>query len=72
MATIPLAEIRKAFADLMDQYPPVLNVEQAAKLSHLAPSTLHRKVSEGCFVKSVRRGKPLRFWRDLFVQEIMK
>ncbi len=72
MADISLVEIRRAFQEQNDQYPPVLSLEQAAKLSFLAPSTLQRKVSEGCFAKSVRRGKPLRFWRDLFVQEIMK
>lgn len=72
MASIPLAEIRHSFEGLSDKYPPVLSLEQAAELAKLAPSTLKRKVSEGCFMTSVSPGKPLRFWRDRFVQDIMK
>lgn len=71
-ATIPLAEIRHSFEGLADKYPPVLDVHQAAELAKLAPGTLKRKVSEGCFKNCVSPGKPLRFWRDRFVQEIMK
>lgn len=72
MAHVPLAEIRKSFEGLADRYPPVLSLEQAAELSRLSPATLKRKASEGCFSNCVRRGKPLRFWRDRFVQEIIK
>jgi hypothetical protein len=33
--------------------------------------TFYKKVSEGEFKHSVKRGKPLLFWRDRFVQEVM-
>ena len=72
MADIPLSEISHAFGSMTDKYPPILNLKQAAELANLAPSTLKRKVSEGHFKQSVSPGKPLRFWRDRFVREIMR
>jgi hypothetical protein len=71
-AELAMADIRKAFENLNGDCPPVLSLEQAAKIANLAPSTLKRKVSERSFKKSVKRGKPLLFWRDLFVKELMK
>ena len=67
---ITLREVSEAYARC-DQYPPMLSLSQAADLAHLAPSTLKRKVSEGCFKGCVSRGKPLRIWRDRFVLELM-
>ncbi len=55
-ADISLPDIRKTFESLNENYPPVLSLDQAAKLAHLAPSTLKRKVSEGHFKESVKRG----------------
>jgi predicted DNA-binding transcriptional regulator AlpA len=72
MAELTLAEIRRAFEPVADKYPPVLSLEQAAEIAGLAPSTMQRLVSEGQFKNSVKRGKPLRFWRDRFVQEAMR
>ena len=72
MAHLSLAEIRKSFESCKDEYPPILSLKQAAKLAGLAPSTLKRKVSEGAFSKSAKRKRPLLFWRDLFVQELMR
>ena len=54
------------------RFPPILSLEQAAKLAHLAPATIKRLASEGCFRHSVRRGKPIAFWRDRFVVEVME
>ena len=71
-AEVSLPDIRKAFENIGEDYPPVLSLGQAAKLAHLASSTLKRKVSEGCFKESVKRGKPLLFWRDKFVKELLK
>jgi len=71
-ADVPLADIRKAFENNGEDFPAVLSLVQAAKLSHLAPSTLKRKVSEGHFKESAKRGKPLLFWRDKFVKELLK
>ena len=52
--------------------PPVLTPTEAAALLRLKVSTLYRHVSEGRYGSSVRRGKPLRFWRDRLVQEFMQ
>jgi hypothetical protein len=54
------------------RFPPILSLEQAAQLAHLAPGTLKRLVCEGFFCNSVRRGKPLAFWRNRFVAETME
>ena len=64
-------EVQHAFGK-DPQFPPILSLEQAAALAHLAPSTVKRLVSEGCFSHSARRGKPLVFWRDRFVVEAME
>ncbi len=71
-ADVPLIDIRRAFEGLHEPYPPVLSLAQAAKLANVTPATLKRKVSEGCFRKSVKRGRPLLFWRDMFVKELLK
>lgn len=53
------------------KYRPILSLEEAAELAGLKPSTLKRKVSEGEFTGSVKRRKPLRFWRNRFVLQVM-
>ena len=69
----PLAHSEVAAAFRNDtQFPPLLSLEQAAQLAHFAPSTIKRLVSEGYFSNSVRRGKPIAFWRDRFVVEVME
>jgi hypothetical protein len=60
-------ELDAALKDL----PPVLLPEEAAGLLRLKVSTLYRHVSEGRYGGAVKRGKPLRFWRDRLVQEFM-
>ena len=69
----PLAhnEIVAAFKN-DTQFPPLLSLNQAAQLAHFAPSTIKRLVSEGYFSNSVRRGKPIAFWRDRFIVEVME
>lgn len=64
--TIP--EIEAALAAT----PPILTPQEAAGLLRLKISTLYRHVSEGRYGGAVRRGKPLRFWRDRLVQEFMQ
>jgi hypothetical protein len=54
------------------RFPPLLSLDQAAQLAHFAPSTIKRLASEGHFCNSARRGKPMAFWRDRFVVEIME
>jgi hypothetical protein len=68
---LTLADIRQAFAAPAD-VPPILSLSEAADLVKLRPQTLKRKISEGLYAKSVVRGKPLRFWRDRLVGEVMR
>lgn len=64
-------EVEAAFRN-DKQFPPLLSLDQASRLSHFAPSTIKRLASEGFFRNSVRRGKPIAFWRDRFVVEVME
>jgi hypothetical protein len=68
---LTLKEVQSAFAPLADRYGPILYLHQASELSGYSPATLKKKLSEGAFRNSVARGKPLRFWRDRFVLELM-
>ena len=56
----------------LSEYPPILTPEEAAQLLQLKQSTLYRHVSEGKYHKAVKRGKPLRFWRDRLIQDFMQ
>ena len=55
----------------LENYPPILTPEDAAKLLQLKVSTLYRHLSEGKYRKAVKRGKPIRFWRDRLIQDFM-
>jgi len=70
MATITREQARVA-AETAD-LPLVLTLEEAAAIARRAPGTLKRLVSEGRFPKSAKRGKPLLFWRDAFLIELMR
>jgi hypothetical protein len=52
--------------------PPILTPEEAAGLLRLKLSTLYRHACEGRYSGAVKRGKPLRFWRDRLIQEFMR
>ncbi len=52
--------------------PPILTPQEAADLLRIKVSTLYRHVSEGRYHPAVKRGKPLRFWRDRLLQEFMR
>lgn len=67
---LTVRDIQAAFA-VPSTYPPILSLTEAAGLVKLRPQTLKRKVSEGLFASCVVRGKPLRFWRDRLVAEVM-
>ncbi|MBP7052817.1 MAG: helix-turn-helix domain-containing protein [Phycisphaerae bacterium] len=56
----------------LSSIPPVLTPEEAARLLRVKISTLYRHVSEGRYRAAVKRGKPLRFWRDRLIQEFME
>jgi hypothetical protein len=68
---LTMQEVQMAFA-APAVVPPILSLSEAADLVKLRPQTLKRKVSEGLYSKSVVRGKPLRFWRDRLVVEVMQ
>ncbi len=69
---------RKLTADEIGQavgvveFPPILTPEEAARLLRIKVSTLYRHVSEGRYGGAVKRGKPLRFWRDRLIQGFMR
>lgn len=65
---LSIPEIETALATI----PVILTPQEAAGLLRLKLSTLYRHVSEGRYGSAVRRGKPLRFWRDRLVQEFMR
>jgi hypothetical protein len=68
---LTLAEVREAYEPLGEKYPPLLDLKRAAEISRYTESTLKKKLSEGAFRDSVSRGKPLLFWRDRFVMDLM-
>ena len=55
----------------LNEYPPILTPEEAAKILQLKLSTLYRHISEGKYNSAVKRGKPIRFWRDRLIQDFM-
>jgi predicted site-specific integrase-resolvase len=52
--------------------PPILTPREAADLLRIKVSTLYRHSCEGRYSGAVKRGKPLRFWRDRLIQEFMR
>jgi len=61
-------EIRDALRD----YPPVMGLQAASRLTGLAPSTLYHWVSTGKLRACVKRGRPLLFFRDRLVREVFR
>ena len=55
----------------LHRYPPIMTLTEASELLQLKISTLYRHISEGKYNKAVKRGKPVRFWRDRLIQEFM-
>ena len=64
----------KEISDALDgsDWPPILTIEEASDLLRLKRSTLYRHISEGRYASAVKRGKPVRFWRDRLIQEFMR
>lgn len=67
---IPLHEARAMAEEY--ELPPIITLDEAAKVARRSPFTVKRLVSEGRFPKSAKPGKPLLFLRDRFIQELMK
>ena len=55
----------------LNKYPPIMTLDEVGELLQLKVSTLYRHISEGRYHKAVKRGKPVRFWRDRLIQEFM-
>ncbi|MFN3165778.1 MAG: helix-turn-helix domain-containing protein [Phycisphaeraceae bacterium] len=51
-----------------DRFPPILTPDQVAELLQVSRHTVYRWSSEGRFKHAIRRGRPLRFFRDRLVQ----
>src|SRR4051812_13279257 len=60
----------RELAEIRALYGPFLSLEQAAKIAGIAPITLKKQVSEGRYANCVKRGKPIRFLTERFVQEL--
>jgi hypothetical protein len=70
---ISTEEIVNAFADqaIAQQFPPVLNVDLAAKLLTVSPKTVYGWHGDGRLTAAVaKRGKHLLFWRDRLIDVI--
>jgi hypothetical protein len=67
---IPLHEARAMAEEY--ELPPIITLEEAARVARRSPFTVKRLVSEGRFPKSAKPGKPLLFLRDRFIQELVK
>ncbi len=65
---LALKEIRAA---LGETYKPIITLDEAAALSRLSPKTIQNKITQGYFKTSVKRGRPLLFWTDRFIKEVM-
>jgi len=62
-------EVVDAYAD---KYPPIITLKEAAEIARLSPNTITTQMSRnGRYHTCAIRGKPLRFWRDRFVKEVM-
>tara|TARA_A100001391_G_scaffold200110_1_gene184111 strand:+ start:291 stop:542 length:252 start_codon:yes stop_codon:yes gene_type:complete len=70
LAMISTRDIRAAVEDT--DISIILTLEEAAGLARCAPQTLRKHVSEGQYKDCVSRGKPLLFFRDKFIKEVMK
>lgn len=53
-------------------YPIILTPTQASSLLQISRSCLYSHVSQGRYKRAVKRGKPLRFHRDLLVREFFR
>ncbi len=55
-----------------DRFPAILTPNEAARLLRVSKSTVYHMVSRGNLRTSVKRGKPLRFWRDRLIREYFR
>ena len=58
--------------DGLGGYPPIMTVDEAARLLRISRSALYKQVARGQYRRAVKRGKPMRFHRDLLIRECFK
>ncbi len=68
----PRSLTREELAGPLSEYPPIMTPDEAARLLRVSKSTLYHHVSRGQYRAAVKRGKPLRFWRDRLVREFFR
>lgn len=56
----------------LEQYGPILSLDEAAAIAKVAKQTLRSWVCQGCFAQAVFRGRPLRFLTHRFVPEVVR
>lgn len=64
-------EVGQAIVRCGTEIAKIQTLEEAASLLRLRESTLYRHISEGKYSRAVKRGKPIRFWRDRLIQDFM-
>lgn len=56
----------------LSNYPPLLTIDEAARLLRVSKSTLYGHVSRGKYRDAVKRGRPLVFYRDRLVRDYFR
>jgi hypothetical protein len=69
---MPQNELDAIVAEFATIFPPLLNVEEAAKIARVPPATIHSWSSAGRLDGfKVRSGRRILFHRDVFVRFVL-
>ncbi len=59
-------------AEYAEKYDPLIQVEEAARIAHVPPATIHAWSSAGYMDRfKVRSGRRVLFYRDAFVRFVL-
>ena len=65
-------EIQAIIAEYAQRYDPLIQVEEAAKIAHVPPATIHAWSSAGRMdAFKLRSGRRILFHRDAFVRFVL-